>query len=126
MAAALGTLGTANTTVLPAFVWGVPAGITNANFPTNYVQGIGLLNAKMTEPDNSIIVSGTPTAFITQGFAGALESAMLRDGMLNYPSRGFIKLFPGDVIAVDPNTGFPIFINAYTAAQASWAVANNS
>jgi hypothetical protein len=46
-----------------------------------------------------------------------------RDGKLFIPNRGWIKVYPGDVVAVDA-LGWPILISAQSAAvAASWVIA---
>ncbi len=47
----------------------------------------------------------------------------VREGFLYVPNRGELLLLPGDVIAYDPATGFPILISAGAAAGASWVYA---
>jgi hypothetical protein len=38
------------------------------------------------------------------------------NGVLYYPGgRGMVKLYPGDVVACDPNTGWPVLINNASA-----------
>ncbi len=44
---------------------------------------------------------------------GAIDDA-LASGVLWIPNRGFLRLFPGDWIAVDPLTGWPILLSANT------------
>lgn len=39
---------------------------------------------------------------------------------LYIPRRGQIRLFPGDYVAIDPATGFPVVISATAAASANW------
>ena len=130
MAATLGTLGTANTTSLSAIVWGTMAGISAANFSPNYVQDIALLNAKMTYPDqpNAVYSEGTTYEKII-GYAGSgvnAQCGMIQNGMLYIPSRGWLPLLPGDVVAVDANTGWPVLINYATSQSNKWHVVNNS
>lgn len=57
------------------------------------------------------------------GNAGVYQPPMQgwsRNGQLYIPNRGWLKCLPGDVIAVDPNTGWPILISAKAAASASF------
>jgi hypothetical protein len=46
--------------------------------------------------------------------------AWARTGILYVPNRGILKALPGDVVAFDPATGFPILLSAAAAAGASW------
>lgn len=43
------------------------------------------------------------------------------NGLLMIPRRGMVRVFPGDFIAVDPQTGWPILVSAAAAASnPSW------
>lgn len=42
------------------------------------------------------------------------------NGLLYVPNRGFLKPLPGDYVAVDPATGWPILVSKLAAAGASW------
>lgn len=44
----------------------------------------------------------------------------VREGQLYVPNRGQLTLRPGDVVAYDPATGFPILLSSRAAAGASW------
>lgn len=46
--------------------------------------------------------------------------AFARTGLLFVPNRGVLQCLPGDYVAIDPATGFPILISANAAAGASW------
>jgi len=54
--------------------------------------------------------SGIALAFVRSGYEQTLAGPTPL-GQLYFPSRGIIKVLPGDVIAVD-NTGWPILISA--------------
>ena len=43
-----------------------------------------------------------------------------REGVLVIPGRGTLKVLPGDYVAIDPATGWPILLSAEAAAGASW------
>jgi hypothetical protein len=58
--------------------------------------------------------TGTPVAHIS-GIGG-----LVREGFLYVPNRGYLRIYPGDFIAYDPATGFPILVSAAAAAGASW------
>jgi len=56
------------------------------------------------------LVGGT---FVTQAFA--------KNGFLYVPRRGVLKVFQGDFVAVDTQTGWPILVSgAAGAANPSW------
>lgn len=94
---ALNTIGTAANNQLAGFVVG-----TN-----DYVAGDpGALRVKIRDD----LINGQPI------FPGAYEQR----GMLWIPNRGHIRVFVGDIIAVDPTTGWPIVISKLAAAGASW------
>lgn len=56
----------------------------------------------------------TPMAQIS-GIGG-----FVREGFLFVPNRGKLQIYPGDVIAVDDATGWPILVSAAAAAGADW------
>lgn len=45
------------------------------------------------------------------------------NGLLYVPNRGILKMLPGDYVAVDPTTGWPILISKYAAASGPWTIA---
>jgi hypothetical protein len=51
--------------------------------------------------------------------------AFSNTGLLTIPNRGILQVKPGDVIATDPVTGWPILISAaaIAAGGSSWVVA---
>jgi hypothetical protein len=82
-------------------------------------------------------VMGTPVA--AQADIAALDTAILDDinvaraippnygpttglgrGILYVPNRGFLQIRPGDYVAFDPATGFPILISGRAAAGGGW------
>lgn len=44
----------------------------------------------------------------------------VREGLLYVPNRGKLQVNPGDLVAYDPATGWPILLSAAAAAGASW------
>ena len=50
------------------------------------------------------------------------SGGLFREGLLYLPNRGGfgIKVLPGDIVAYDPATGWPILLSARAAAGASW------
>jgi len=135
MAYTTGTLGTTSTTVLtPAIVWGsepgnvygTAAGITKANYRANYVPALAGLNAAFQYSDSYDTLNEYAYGTTHR------EWAALVNGILYYPGgRGMLKLYPGDVVAVDPNTGWPVLINNASAlatgggGTSSWHVVPN-
>jgi hypothetical protein len=49
---------------------------------------------------------------------GPVPGAFQLNGRLLIPNRGILMVLPGDFVAVDPNTGWPILISAACAAGA--------
>lgn len=88
------TLGTSATTSLTAILYG---GNTAADIATMLT---GIKNDQ---------INGFPQ------WPGALDS-----GLLNIPNRGVLKVFPGDFVAIDPTTGWPILISAAAIASGPW------
>jgi hypothetical protein len=54
--------------------------------------------------------------------SGKLATYISRDGQLAIPRRGWIKLLPGDVLAVDATTGFPILLSAAAVASGPYTL----
>jgi hypothetical protein len=52
-------------------------------------------------------------------FPGAFSNT----GILTIPNRGVLQVFPGDVIATDSVTGWPVLISAAAVAGGQWIVA---
>lgn len=47
--------------------------------------------------------------------------AWSKRGTLYFPNRqGFVQTLPGDIVAYDPATGWPILISQHAAAGANW------
>lgn len=96
---ALVTLGTAATTTLSAVRW------NQAAAPAD----LAALSALIKYQD------GIPSAPKYQPIP-----VVTSQGLIFWSDRGALKLFPGDYIGVDPNTGQWILLTAATAAAASW------
>jgi hypothetical protein len=97
------TLGTAATTTLTAVKWTPAAALAD-------IAAINALFKHSAFTDPTIQQSQTykPNAYIN-------------NGMLIVPERNAsIRLYNGDYIAADPNTGHFILISGATAAAASW------
>ena len=102
-------------------------GTFSAIQPGQYVYGKGIPGGTrvVSASGTTIVLSATPTVngsvnFFTIG--RNLPGAFSFNGQLFIPNRGWLKLFPGDVIAVDPVSGWPILIssNALTAPGSQW------
>lgn len=52
----------------------------------------------------------------------AMNTSLSFNGTLYVPNRGQLKILPGDVIAVDPATGFPILVSAQAIAGTNWTL----
>ncbi len=48
--------------------------------------------------------------------------AFSAEGLLYVPNRGILKMLPGDYVAVDPTTGWPVLISKYAAASGPWTI----
>jgi hypothetical protein len=49
--------------------------------------------------------------------------AFSNTGILTIPNRGILQVLPGDTIAMDSATGWPILISAAAAAGGQWVIA---
>lgn len=73
-------------------------------------------------------ISSADLAVITQGIKNdkinglpVLKGAFSRSGLLTIPNRGTIKVFAGDVVAID-SQGWPILVSAYSVAHGPWTL----
>jgi hypothetical protein len=97
---ATATLGTALTTTLTAIKFAYA----------------GLLPADMATIQTGILDDSVPAA--TPRIAtGAFVPGQ---GQLLIPNRGILQVLPGDYVAIDSTTGWPILLSARAAAGASW------
>ncbi len=46
----------------------------------------------------------------------------VREGLLYVPNRGFLRVLPGDVVAVDGTSGQPILLTAYGLSAGPWTL----
>ena len=97
---ALRAIGTDLTTTLTGLVW--PASIADVAAMNNLIK--------------DDLTTGTPLAQIS-GIGG-----LANEGQLKVPNRGYLRIYPGDVIALDPATGGVILITARSAAGTNWNV----
>lgn len=111
------TMGTTAQTTLTAVQWShVADGATSA-------VGSLLLPADLATM-NALVKFDTPPSggigpFNDLGNPGASApgpfTAIGHNGMLYVPRRGFLKIYEGDFVAVDPVTGWPILISGFSA-----------
>jgi hypothetical protein len=97
------TLGSSTTSVLVAVAFSPdPAVLATADLAT--INQHILDDQNVAHPVAHLIGSG--------GF--------VREGHLYVPNRGFLTVLPGDYVAYDPATGWPILLSSRAAAGASW------
>lgn len=97
------TLGTAANNTLTAVAFSLdPAVLLNADLAT---INQGILDDQ---------AASHPVAHYS-GIGG-----FVREGKLFVPNRGSLVVLPGDFVAIDPATGWPILVSAAAAAGASW------
>lgn len=48
--------------------------------------------------------------------------AFSANGLLYVPNRGILQMLPGDYVAVDPTTGWPILISKYAVDSGPWTI----
>ena len=94
------TLGTANDHVLTAIVW------TSSVLQSD------------VRPINDDILDDVNARHPQAQISGC--GGFVREGLLYVPNRGALELRPGDVVGVDPATGWPILLSSRAAAGASW------
>ena len=78
----------------------------------------GVLAAADLATINQHILDDQAAAHPVAHYSGI--GGFVREGLLFVPNRGFLKCLPGDYIAYDPATGWPILVSARAAAGASW------
>ncbi|MCI0557869.1 MAG: hypothetical protein MN733_05190 [Nitrososphaera sp.] len=99
---ALVTLGTAATDTLQALRW-------------TYVADPGDIAAI-----NALFKYQSFTDPTIPGPVSFIPGPMVNQGVLYVPERGQLKLYRGDFVAADPNTGHFVLISAATAQSPSW------
>jgi len=97
---ATATMGTAATTTLTALQFQASMS------PTDYAT-----------IDNAILNDALPT---TAPAASSFSGGWARSGQLYVPNRGVLRMLPGDYVAFDTQTGWPILVSARAAAGAGW------
>lgn len=114
------TMGTSSTTVLTAVQFAHPAdGLTSASGNQIAPADIAAFNALAKwDPQGSVwpFSDFDPNTQL-QPFFNCLSA----DGWLLIPGRGKLRVREGDFVAIDTQTGWPILVSAYAAAQnPSW------
>ena len=54
--------------------------------------------------------------------APVFPQAFSANGLLYVPNRGVLTILPGDYVAVDPTTGWPILVSKKAIASGPWTV----
>src|SRR5215472_19101220 len=77
----------------------------------------GILN---DAPSTSNVPPGVTSMMV--GANSTIPGAFNYMGILTIPGRGFLKVFPGDVVAIDnsTNVGWPILVSADAIANGHW------
>ena len=97
------TLGTATTSSLTAVAFSqTPSILSDADLAT---ISYGILDDQNVAHPHAVL----------EGIGG-----LVRQGRLFVPNRGSLLILPGDYIAIDSTTGWPILVSAAAAAGASW------
>lgn len=97
---ALRTLGTTSNTALSAFSWSA-----NPGHPAD----VGTLNASILNDQTTGPV----------GYQAKWPTPFSRQGLLFIPNRGVVQLYPGDVIAFDTQSGWPIVVSGLAISVGS-------
>jgi len=116
------TLGTvASTTLIGvsfAPAWNtMPAGVG----PERALYGtpvLAQLPADMATVDGAILDDLNPARSLPPGFGATVG---LTRGLLYVPNRGVLQIRPGDYVAYDAATGWPILVSGRAANGAGWA-----
>lgn len=89
-----------------------------------YVYGYGIAPGTRilaTGSGNTLHLSSAPTTGVSGGYfiavGNRLAGCFSSNGFLNIPNRGVVKVFPGDVVAVD-QSGWPILVSKEALAFA--------
>jgi hypothetical protein len=121
MATGVGTGGTTNTTRLTAFQFYCKNDTSGVNPGANqFAADVGTVNNLILDDKTYLFPVPTgqggtgvtaPATLVGQGTAGLLSGGLSTSGILTVPNRGTLKVFPGDVIMIDPNSGWPILVS---------------
>ncbi len=104
---ALQTLGTkANNSLTYALVW---------NSVAVSAGDVRVINANIFNDQ-----APTTSPYYAQSEEGC--GGFVKEGLLYVPNRGVLTLFPGDIVAVDPDAGQPILLTAYGLSAGPWTL----
>jgi hypothetical protein len=115
---AIGTAGTTSTTSLTAlFAPGsyISPGGTAQSFPSS-VADLATVDANVATINQAIKDDQNPN--LPAPGAGPMWG-WSKAGQLYVPNRGWLKVLPGDLVAVDTQ-GWPVLISARSAASGQW------
>jgi hypothetical protein len=91
-------------------------GIVPGTYVTGIISGTSVLLSQAASGN----AAGVHVAFVRWGpdqdFAGGGLAG--NGGLLTVPGRGTLKVLPGDVVALDPTTGWPILISGAAISAA--------
>lgn len=104
---AIGTIGTTATSSLIALKFGTDDLSTGLSVPgTSF----------MAQIQQAILNDITVAPAVAQQWPGAFS----RTGVLYIPNRGVLYAKPGDIVAVDATTGWPVLISGANFASGAW------
>ena len=93
---------------------------TNANNSLVAVKyGASIADADIATIANQIyddFVQNNPITGLTTSVLRVMPGCFTKQGLLYVPNRGYLKPMPGDVIAIDTATGWPILVSVAAAA----------
>jgi|SRR5215472_7363937 len=83
---------------------------------------VTLLPADLAAVAQAILDDTTTSNMVGAGMT--IPGAFNYMGILMIPGRGFLKVLPGDVVAVDPATGvgWPILVSSNAIANGNWTL----
>lgn len=67
----------------------------------------------------ALITQDVPTGGPPSSSGAFIPGAFNRAGLLWVPNRGFLQVLPGDIVACDATTGWPILVSKAAAAVAA-------
>ena len=95
---------------------GTTAQTTLTALPFNRSPVTAQANTSFADADFASI-----NALILDDYTGLpIDYCYTKNGVLVIPRRGMLKILPGDYIAVDTQTGWPILVSNKAASAAGW------
>jgi hypothetical protein len=116
---ALHTLGSFSTTSLSAFVLSSPGNTPSSPLP--WLPAIA--GNELTAADIASLMVAIKNDVINGANIASLPSwggSYSQSNLLSVPNRGVLRMLPGDVIAWDSQTGWPILVSGLAANNAGW------